>query len=64
MSDAIDDFVAATGQAGDRAVVSVAAPAWALGLLVWGRIRPGDEAIDVSGDASVLDKLLGASLVP
>jgi hypothetical protein len=44
--------------------VAVHGPAWALALLLWRRVSPGDAAFTLDGDHRVLDDALGRALVP
>ena len=44
--------------------VRVDGPAWALALLVWGRLSPDDDALAVHGDPAALQAVLGRTLVP
>ena len=44
--------------------VRVEGPAWALALLVWGRLSPDDDALTVRGDSAALQAVLGRTLVP
>ena len=42
----------------------VEGPAWALALLLWGRLSPDDGALTVHGDPGALRAVLGRTLVP
>ncbi|MFC8732703.1 maleylpyruvate isomerase N-terminal domain-containing protein [Luteimicrobium sp. NPDC057192] len=44
--------------------VRAAGPAWALAMLVWGRLSPDDDALTVHGDPAALQAVLGSTLVP
>ncbi|WP_346775008.1 hypothetical protein [Cellulomonas sp. IC4_254] len=46
------------------APVTVAGPARALALLLWGRTTAADPALTVSGDRAALDAALGRPLTP
>jgi len=44
--------------------VHVEGPAWALAMLVWGRLSPDDDALRVAGVSAALRAVLGSTLVP
>ncbi|MGC5166666.1 maleylpyruvate isomerase family mycothiol-dependent enzyme [Luteimicrobium sp. DT211] len=52
------------GPSSGEADARVVGPAWALALLLWGRLAPDDDALTVSGTPAALRAVLGSTLVP
>ncbi|GMA25518.1 hypothetical protein GCM10025864_32770 [Luteimicrobium album] len=52
------------GRSDAAADARVEGPAWALALLLWGRLSPDDDALAVRGDPAALQAVLGRTLVP
>jgi len=61
-TDAPADY--ALADAPDAPEVVVSGPVRSLALLAWGRIRPGDAGLTVTGDAAGLAAVLAAGLTP